>query len=578
MGMEKGSIGVGLNIFENAKILLISIGFTAALSAAPRLGLTQAAYGPLSVDVGSNPATVQFYASNQGDGTLNLTATSSDSWMAATIQQSQPCSRLGGVCYPVQISFQTSGLAKGMYTGTITLSDPNAVDSPQTVTVTVAVGGAIPDSVTLYVPNNGTPVSQQFWSASRLGTSVTQPPAGGPTLAVAAAGEGSFGETLTYEVSATASPSVAEGTYNGSFTISHSALASDNKTVAVTMNVTSKPVALATSLPPFRVGQGPVTQFVVMSNAGAGSLAISAATAASSDNGTWLTAAFGGPYVAVTVDPSKGSFTPGKTYTGTVTITTNAANSTITVPVTVQALTPGPPVAYAGRAVNIVDYGNSPLGLGDLAAVFGEQLSSTGPNVATLPLTNSLGGIAVSINNHQVPLYYTSPTQINFQIPYEIPAGQATLQVNNNGQSGNSIFVQIATATPRLFKATSLDSSIIYADANGPITPVHRGTSIVIYSLGLGQTSPPATSGVPAPLSPLMHVTPTPTVVLGTGLPDTGGRTVTPDFVGITPTTVGLYQVNFTFPSNSPLGDKVAVKLTGGPGGDSTTMYFNIVQ
>jgi uncharacterized protein (TIGR03437 family) len=195
-----------------------------------------------------------------------------------------------------------------------------------------------------------------------------------------------------------------------------------------------------------------------------------------------------------------------------------------------------------------------------------------------LPLSTSLGGITVSINDHPVPLYYTSTSQINFQVPYEIPTGQTVLRVDNNGQRGNSIFLNVATATPRLFKATSLDSSIVYADASGPVTPVRRGTPIVIYSLGLGQTSPPATSGVPAPLSPLMHVTPTPSVVFGSGFLDNGGLTIKPDFVGITPTTVGLYQVNLTVPANAPLGSKVPVKLSGGPGGDSSTMYFNIVQ
>jgi uncharacterized protein (TIGR03437 family) len=573
--MEKGSFGLGLGNLRNANVFILGLGFAAMLAAAPRLAVTQSAYGPISIATGSNGSPVQFYAGNIGDGTLNLSVSSSDSWLVPNLGAARHCSRLGGTCYPVQLDFQTAGLAKGMYTGTVTISDPKAVDSPQTVTVTIAVGGGVPDSVTLYVPNNGTPVSEQFTTSSAIRLSTTQP-AGGPTLTVAASSEGSFASTLTFNITGKATSGVAPGSFDGSFTVSRSSVAAENKTVGVTLNVTSQPVAQATTLPVFRVGAAPVTQFVVLSNAGSGTHTISAASGASSDGAGWLSAAFGGPYVAVTVDPSKGSFTPGKTYTGTVTITTNAANSPLTVPVTVEAVQPGPPVVYPDHVLNIVNYTSSPLGLGDLPAIFGEQLSSAPPNTATLPLQTTLGGITVSINNHPVPIYYTSATQINFQVPYEIPPGEAVLTINNGGQQSNSVFVEIAASAPKLFKATSPDSSIVYADTNGPGTPVKRGTPIVIYSLGLGQTSPAATSGVAAPLDTLMHVTPTPKVVWGTGVADSGGTTSKPDFVGLTPTTVGLYQVNVTIPRNAPTGSRVAVKLSGGPGGDSTTMYLDI--
>ena len=53
-----------------------------------------------------------------------------------------------GACIPIQVGFQTSALARGSYTGTITVSDPNAVDAPQTIVVTVAVGGTQSVSIT----------------------------------------------------------------------------------------------------------------------------------------------------------------------------------------------------------------------------------------------------------------------------------------------------------------------------------------------------------------------------------------------------------------------------------------------
>ena len=53
------------------------------------------------------------------------------------------------------IAFQTSSLAAGTYTGIITLTDPNAVDSPQTITVTAQVGGDVPGNLIFYLAPGG---------------------------------------------------------------------------------------------------------------------------------------------------------------------------------------------------------------------------------------------------------------------------------------------------------------------------------------------------------------------------------------------------------------------------------------
>ena len=63
-------------------------------------------------------------------------------------------------------------------------------------------------------------------------------------------------------------------------------------------------------------------------------------------------------------------------YTGTVTIASNAANSSVAVPVqfTVEAQTA--PIAYAGGAVNNGTFASGEsLAQGDIAAVFGDQLT-----------------------------------------------------------------------------------------------------------------------------------------------------------------------------------------------------------
>ena len=119
-------------VFKNRFIsccgFVIALTFTSMLSAAPRLALTQTAL-TVAVVSGQNGTAQAIDASNLGDGQLNLSASSSVPWLTASIGPQHSCS-LKGNCIPVQIALQTSSLTKGTYTGTVTVSDPKAVDSP----------------------------------------------------------------------------------------------------------------------------------------------------------------------------------------------------------------------------------------------------------------------------------------------------------------------------------------------------------------------------------------------------------------------------------------------------------------
>ena len=58
----------------------------------------------------------------------------------------------------------------------------------------------------------------------------------------------------------------------------------------------------------------------------------------------------------------------------------------------------------------------------------------------TLPTT--LGGLTVLINGTPAPLFFVSARQVNFQMPYEIEPGEATMVIRLNGKSsGEDRFV-----------------------------------------------------------------------------------------------------------------------------------------
>ena len=56
------------------------------------------------------------------------------------------------------------------------------------------------------------------------------------------------------------------------------------------------------------------------------------------------------------------------------------------------------------------------LASGSIASIFGTNLATSTKTATTLPLPRQLGGTSVSVYGIAAPLFYVSPTQINFQM------------------------------------------------------------------------------------------------------------------------------------------------------------------
>lgn len=549
-------------LFSTLSLSLILAG---GLSAAPKLRLSTAALGPIFTTAGQNGAAQSVDAANIGDGSLALSASASVTWITPSIGTARACT-LAPSCLPVQIALNTSTLTRGSYTGTVTVRDPNAVDAPQTITVTVQVGSAIPDTMDIYVAPGGTAASR--FMAPRIFWSVSNP-AGGPTLAVSTPGGGSFDFSFPYDVTVRAPAGTVDGDYNGSFTVTGSSVAGDNKTVPVTAHVTSQPIAKwAPASVTFKMAQGAAktTQAAVFSNNGLGTLTVSGVTG----NPTWLTATVQSNVVLLTADPA--GMSPGA-YPATITVASNARNGPAKIPVELDVVAAGPPVtSFQGVVDNALFAAGDPVAPGGIVALFGEQLT-TGPpgSAASLPLKNTLNGTSVFVNDQPAPVYFVSANQLDFLIPYATPSGDAVVRVDRDGQRGNSVSLKVAPTVPRLLRLGIGDYGIVVlgdlttfavpGNLGIPGRPAKAGTdAIVLYALGLGQTNPPALDGQAATAAEVTR----PKVVFGESVVPGSGFRADPFYAGLTPGLVGLYQINVIVPDDCPRGDAIPVNLDMG--------------
>ena len=532
-----------------------------SLNAAPTLRLSSATVGPVSIVTGTNGPAQTVQATNIGDGTLALGVSASVSWLAPTVGS-------GGT---VQIGLQTAALAKGIYTGIVTVNDPNAVDAPQDITVTVQIGGAAPDQVDLYVAPNGSTAETFFSTNSMLSGSVETANNLG-WLSFSLSGTASFRFSFPYRIAVTHLAEMAEGAYNGTVTTSGAGFAADNKMIAVTMHVTAQPIAqVAPASLMIRMAQGAPKQVynLVFSNSGLGTLAINGIFTNTGSGGTaWLSALNTGLVVAATIDPS--GLAPGA-YQGTLTVNSNAANGQVAIPVSLQIVPQSAPVTMFQGVQDNVLFATVPLAPGETAVVVGEQFTfgdlANGPSP---PLAMQVGGAQVLVNDQPAPIYYTSYGRIGFQVPYETPQGTATLRVVRDGQRGNAVAFTVVERAPRLMRLGVADYGyIVNQDGSNPIPttpggtghPAHPGDTLMIFGIGFGQTDPPAASGAPAPGDePLARLNPLPNVTFGGGF--TGNAvSVQPLFAGLTPGFAGLYRIDVVVPDEAPTSPAVALTV-----------------
>ena len=188
-----------------------------------------------------------------------------------------------------------------------------------------------------------------------------------------------------------------------------------------------------------------------------------------------------------------------------------------------------------------------------------------------------LGGVSVTFDGVQAPIFFVDGGQINLQVPFEVAGKQSTfITVNYLGSKITPVQVPVLAEQPALISADSSGTGPVAAvnqdgSINSAAHPAPQGTIVTIYGTGVGQqagytvfATGAAAPGVPG------GFTGNYTYIIG------GAASAAAAYVGPTPTSVGLAQFNLKIPSiNGPTG-AVSVVVTSPNGVSSragTTIY-----
>jgi len=116
-----------------------SVAVTLNVNDLPTIGLSPSTLSFAAPAGGPNPPSQAVAVSNVGTGTLDWTLGPLPSWLSATPLSG---SLAAGASVPVDFTADVTGLAAGVYTASIPVTSASATNSPQTVFVTLTVGGA----------------------------------------------------------------------------------------------------------------------------------------------------------------------------------------------------------------------------------------------------------------------------------------------------------------------------------------------------------------------------------------------------------------------------------------------------
>jgi len=230
-----------------------------------------------------------------------------------------------------------------------------------------------------------------------------------------------------------------------------------------------------------------------------------------------------------------------------VRVTTGGSSDSSAVGFTIQ---PPPPPGLAGPAgsasvVNAAS-GLPAIAPGSLISIYGPNLAEAESTAPSLPLPTSLNGTSVAIGGIAAPLVYVSRTQINAQVPFEIPVGIASMVIETPNGKSPLLKFPVAATGPGVFTVAGGNHAVAQnypgLTVNSAQQPASPGQYVVVYLTGQGLVDQPVATGAQAPTNPLAR----PVAAIKARI---GGQEAPIVFAGLAPSFAGLLQMNLIVPS-----------------------------
>jgi|CZKS01.1.fsa_nt_gi uncharacterized protein (TIGR03437 family) len=200
---------------------------------------------------------------------------------------------------------------------------------------------------------------------------------------------------------------------------------------------------------------------------------------------------------------------------------------------------------------------------GSIVSVYGTNLASGTQTASQNPLPKVLAGSRILINGLAAPLLSANSTQINAQVPYETPAGTATVVAMAGNSASAPAALRIQETAPGIFVVLNQDGTV-----NGPAHAASLGSTLMVFATGLGPTEPSVPDGVAAPSGQPANAM----VPLSASI---GGQNATVLAAGLAPGLVGVFTVTLSVPQQA-LGNYPLVIQAGGV--SSNSLAVNIGQ
>ncbi len=226
------------------------------------------------------------------------------------------------------------------------------------------------------------------------------------------------------------------------------------------------------------------------------------------------------------------------------------------------------PVVTAAGVVNAASFKGGPIAPGEMITVFG---SGIGPatlatfQVASGIVSSNVAGTRFLFDGAPAPILYVSASQSTVMAPYSLDGKtSAQFQVEYLGVRSAPVTVPVAAAAPGLFTANQTGSgpaAVVNGDGsiNTASSPAAKGSIILIFLTGDGQTNPAGVDGQLALATFPRTAAPVSVTIGGVDAPVA--------YSGVAPQSVaGFTQLNVTVPLGAPSGAAVPVVVKVGPG------------